>query len=169
MAEGPKDYLYGQDESVKLTNVKSENDVKPLEGYPLDLRPDQNWPGLKSPAGSMYIDTDAVEQISNWLLTQLDAITRALTLAKDAGGASFGPTSWHEANQLATASLIVAQTVSDYTRSLRESIQVASKSVAGASETVRLADGTSEQDMSNVESNIGGGSAQPSANSLWNQ
>ncbi len=111
---GQDDYGYdhlGYD--VQLTSDRSVNSAHALAGYSLEVQPDSTWPGLDG-SGQVRVRPEEVKQVADWLSGQADSAQSLPQWLSTATAVSFGPSSWHEANNLKAASEVVSQAVSDY-------------------------------------------------------
>jgi hypothetical protein len=111
---GQDNYRYDQlGYGVHLTGDRSANGAQPLAGYPLDVRPDAAWPGLAG-SGRVRVEPEEVKKVADWLTAQADSARSLPRWLSGATSVSFGPSSWHEANNLKAASELVSQAVADY-------------------------------------------------------
>ena len=141
---------------VRLTGERSLNGAQAL-GYPLDVRPDPQWPGLSGPAGELRADHAEMDRVAGWLETRSEAV-RSLPqwLSGRTAGVRFGPPSWHEANNLSDACTQLTQAVSDFVGEVAVNMGQAAGSVRAARAGHVTADGTSADAFRAVDSRLGG-------------
>src|SRR5215470_2224977 len=128
------DYNY-ENHRFQLTDERSENYARELDGYPLDITMDRDWPGTTADPNRQRFDADAMIEVANWIDAQVKSIQSATytpqSLAATAS-VSFGPSEWNAANYLKQASGSVAKTVSNYVNQLITNLQAASQSIRAA-------------------------------------
>lgn len=111
---GQDNYRYDQQGyDVQLTGDRSANGAQPLAEYPLDVRPDTTWPGMEG-SGKVRVQPEEVKTVAEWLTTQANSAQSLPQWLSTATTVSFGPSSWHEANNLKSASEMVSQAVTDF-------------------------------------------------------
>jgi hypothetical protein len=137
----------------------SANDATGVQGYPLDLRPDPNWPGLSAASGGFTADPDAMDELAERLTTEAEAVLDvSKRLKADAQGVRFGHSNWAAANALTYANDQVARAVDLYTQEMANSMKAAASALKVSAQKIRQADGSSGGTTSQVSSNLSGGS-----------
>lgn len=111
---GQDSYTYDQaGYDVQLTGDRSANAAQPLPGYQPDVRADTTWPGLDG-SSQVRVKPEEVKNVADWLTNQANSLQSLPQWLSTATSVSFGPSSWHEANNLKAASDLVSQAVAHY-------------------------------------------------------
>ena len=149
--------------NVELTGERSLNGAHAL-GYPLDVRPDPAWPGLSGAAGEVRARPEEMGRVVSWLESRSDALQDLPTwLGQRTGGVRFGPSSWHEANNLQDACAQLSSAVTGFVAELTTNMRQAAGSVRAAGAAVTTADTTGADAFDAVGSGFGGPPAGGSA------
>jgi hypothetical protein len=112
MAQG--DPRYGGDAyRAHLTDERSQNGAHALEGYPLDVQSDSNWPGLDGSAQARY-DAGAIKDVADLLRAEAERAKSLPGWLQKQTTVNFGPDVWRPAKNLRDASAMVSQAVADY-------------------------------------------------------
>jgi len=125
---------YGYDQQgldVQLTDQRALNGAQQLEGYTLDVRPAAGWPGLEGSATVRHRDDD-IKTVADWLDTRAGQVESLPGWLKKATNVSFGPSSWHEANNLKDASGLVTDAVTKFLTETVVNMRQASGTLNGA-------------------------------------
>jgi hypothetical protein len=154
-------YDYDESQQVSLDDHdRSQNAPKSLVGdYPLDLRPQADWPGMSASPSDIRLDTAAVNRIADWLNEQAGLLAGVPDQLK-AGteGVRFGPDSWVEANHLSTASSQVSLAVRQFGQEMIENLNQAAEAIRMAARKFEESDeqnqGTSDSLSSRVPDGI---------------
>jgi hypothetical protein len=146
--------------SVELDATdRGANDATGVQGYPLDLRPDPNWPGLSAASGGFAADPDAMDELAERLTAEAEAVLEVpKRLKTEAQGVRFGHPNWAAANALTYANNQVARAVDLYTQKMANSMLAAARALKVSAHRIRQADGSSGGTTSRVNSNLSGGS-----------
>lgn len=149
--------------NVELTGERSLNGAHAL-GYPLDVRPDPTWPGLSGAAGEVRTRPDEMGQVVSWLESRSEALQDLPTwLGQRTSGVRFGPSTWHEANNLQDASTQLSTAVTGFVGMLTDNLLQAAGSVRAAGANVTTADTAGEARFDTIGSQLtdqpSGGSA----------
>lgn len=111
---GQDDYGYDQrGYGVRLTDERAANGARALDGYELDARPDPQWPGLDG-SEHVRVRPEEVRSVADFLDRRAEDTRTLPGRLQKATAVSFGPSSWHEANNLKAASEMVSNAVADY-------------------------------------------------------
>ena len=144
---------------VRLTGERSLNGAQGLD-YPLDVRPDPQWPGLSGAAGELRADHDEMDRVAGWLESRsADVETLPQWLGGRTGAVRFGPSSWHEANNLADACSQLTEAVTGFVAQLAGNMKEAAGSVRAARASQVNADEVSADAFGAVDSRVSGPSA----------
>jgi hypothetical protein len=112
MAQG--DPRYGEDAyRAHLTDDRSQNGARALDGYSLDVQKDVSWPGLNGSATVRHKD-EHIQAVAEWLRTQAESVKSLPGWLTKGTTVSFGPDTWQEAKNLKEASAMVSSAVTDY-------------------------------------------------------
>jgi len=153
------DYDYIGHHQFQLTDDHSRNDAQALDGYPLDILPDSNWPGLSADPNKQRFDTDKMLEVADWIDSQIRSIQGGsytpASLAST-GTVSYGPPDWNAANYLKQSSGQVARTVSNYAGQLVTNLQEASTAIRTAAAKYGGAESTNADTMTTQQNNAAG-------------
>jgi len=139
---------------VHLTNQRALNGAQALPGYTPDVRPDGSWPGLDGSTDIRLKDADAA-QVESTLRTRAGT-TQSLPAWLAAGtNVSFGPASWHEANNLKAASGMVSDAVTKFIGEVVANMNQAADSVRTARETYATQDHKSASTFQDTNASLG--------------
>jgi hypothetical protein len=153
-----RDYDY-ENHRFQLTDHKSDNYARALDGYPLDVTLDSTWPGQSPDPNKQRFNADAMLDVAKWLDQQVSALQQGTYAPQSVGSTasvSYGPSDWNAANYLKDASGRVAKTVSDYTRDLINNLQQASKSIRAAAANNRGTEQANADSMVNQQNSMPG-------------
>jgi hypothetical protein len=152
------DYNY-QNHRFQLTDERSENYARALDGYPLDITVDRDWPGTTADPNRQRFDADAMLEVANQIDRKIQSIQSATytpqSLAATASVA-FGPADWNAANYLKQASGDVARTVSNYANQLITNLQAAAQSIRAAAGRNQGAEQTNLDSMTSQQHSVTG-------------
>jgi hypothetical protein len=154
---------YGYDQQgldVQLTGDRSKNGATPLSNYPLDVRAASDWPGQNGSASIQITSPDALTEVSGWLNQRASEVRNLPQWLAQQTSVSFGPGSWHEANNLKNASQAVAQAVSDFITQVVQNMQQAAATIDAVHATYTGTDGANAQTFQAVNGTIGGPTAE---------
>jgi hypothetical protein len=156
------DYNYGNHRANISDSDSSKNSAQSLDGYPLDVQPDSQWPGLDANPNELHVDKQGMLSVADTIDGLIEDIgTIDVT---QAGNVSFGPESWNAALYLKDASTQVSGAVNEYAKKLVANLQQASASIRAAAGNYGGAEQTSSDSVSNVQGNLDGSSQTPSGN-----
>jgi hypothetical protein len=154
----PPDYNY-ENHRFQLTDDRSRNSAQQLEGYPLDLTPIENWPGLTANPNRQRFDKDKMLEVASWIDRQIEALQRGQFTPQalsSTASVSYGPADWNAANYLKQASGQVAQTVSDYAGQLITNLQGASAAIKAAAGRYGGTENTNADSMTSQQNSVTG-------------
>jgi hypothetical protein len=150
------DYDYIGNHQVQLTADKSRNDAQSLDGYPLDVTLESNWPGQSADPNKQRFDVDKMLAVADWIDGQIRTIQSAnytpQSLAATAS-VSYGPSDWNAANYLKQSSGQVAKTVSNYAGQLVTNLREASAAIRKAAAKYGGAETTNADSMTSQQNN----------------
>jgi|tagenome__1003787_1003787.scaffolds.fasta_scaffold20450877_2 hypothetical protein len=150
------DYEYG-DDRVQLTGDSSQNGAASMGGYPLDVRPDGNWPGRSADPNSQKLDTDRMLHLASLIDSYAKTLQGSGVLQIEGDTTvSYGPDRWQAAVYLADASKQVARTVSSYTQLLLENLQGASAAIQAAAAGYSGAENANKHSAANQQGSVDG-------------
>jgi hypothetical protein len=154
---------YGYDQrglDVQLTDDRSKNGATSLSGYPLDVRPASDWPGQNGSASIQIRSPDVLTEVSGWLNQRASEVQSLPQWLGQQTSVSFGPASWHEANNLKDASQAVAQAVSDFMTKVVQNMQQAAATIDAVHSTYLGTENANAQTFQSVSTTIGGPTAE---------
>lgn len=150
------DYEYG-DDRVQLTGDSSQNGATAQAGYPLDVRPDGNWPGRSADPNRQRLDTDKMLELASVIDTYVQTLQGSGVLQIEGDTTvSYGPDRWQAAQYLGQASKQVARTVSSYTQQLIQNLQGASLAIKNAAAGYSGAEHANQASAANQQSAVDG-------------
>ena len=150
------DYDY-ENHRFQLTDDRSRNAARSLEGYPLDISLNGNWPGLAANHNRQRFDPDKMMEVATWIDRQVEAIQRGQYTPQALAGAasvSYGPPDWNAANYLQEASGRVAKTVSDYAVQLVHNLEAASLAIKNAAGRYGRVENTNTDSMTSQQNSV---------------
>jgi hypothetical protein len=157
MGQGGDDYVYDDEDRVHLDDSdRSKNGARRLDGYNLQIVPQAGWPGLSAGGGEIQFDPPAMKNVAKWLRdvsSQLERVPVDLELGATTAG--FGPASWTQANNLKTASDMVANTVRDYSTRAIANLAAAASAIEASASGLDAADQDSTAGVTNTGNNLG--------------
>lgn len=154
---GQDNYRYDrQGYGVHLGGDRASNNARALD-YPLDTRVDTSWPGLEGSA-QLRLRPEVVGELAGEL-SQRAASASGLPdrLAGATAGVRFGPSSWHEANNLAEASRQVHEAVQGYVSGLLHNLSEAGRLMAESNTNYADAEQSNSQAVHAAGSGLGDG------------
>jgi hypothetical protein len=141
---------------VHLGGDRDLDDARALD-YPLDARVDASWPGLEGSAG-LRLRPEVVGDLAGELGRRAESASGlADRLAGATAGVRFGPSSWHEANNLAEASRQVREAVQGYVTGLLHNLSEAGRLMAESNANYADAEQASSQAVQAAGSGLGDG------------
>jgi hypothetical protein len=113
---------------------RSKNAPQALTGYPIDLRPQTDWPGATgATAGQFQVQTDAARDVAAWLQQQASLLQDVPARLKAGTHAvHYGPPVWAEATHLATAADQVSTAIADYGHEMITNLGLAAQAITTA-------------------------------------
>jgi len=146
---------YGYDQQgldVQLTDQRSLNGAHQLEGYTLNVQPVEKWPGLEG-SGTVRHRDDDITSVADFLHTRAGQVESLPGWLAKATNVSFGPSSWHEANNLKDASGLVTNAV---TKFLTETVANMRQASGTLNAVVAHYNGSEKTNVDNVKRVQGG-------------
>lgn len=152
---------------VRLTGERSLNGAQGLD-YPLEVQPDPTWPGLSGAAGELRADHDEMDRVAGWLETRsTDVQTLPQWLSGRTAGVRFGPSTWHEANNLADACTQLTDAVTTFVTQLAGNMTEAAASVRAARASQVNADAGGSDAFRAIDSRVAGPGASGGGVTSW--
>jgi hypothetical protein len=147
----------GEGYGVHLGGDRALDDARAL-GYPLDARADASWPGLEGSA-QLRLRPEVVGDLAGELGRRAESASGlADRLARATAGVRFGPSSWHEANNLAEASRQVREAVQGYVTGLLHNLSEAGRLMAESNTNYADAEQANSQAVQAAGAGLGDGS-----------
>jgi hypothetical protein len=143
---------------------RSKNTATDIDGYPLDVQPQGNWPGTSADPSKMRYNVVKMRAVAD----DLDKLANELSgmpsrLSDKAGKANFGPNTWYEATHLADASNQVLGAVVKYSQEILANLHAAATAIRTAADKYDGGESANQQSFENQQQSLNSGGTQTPA------
>ena len=143
-----------QGHGVELTCDRSANSARALDGYTPDVRPDTSWPGLDG-SGKIQVEPGEVKRVAEWLHRQAGSAESLPKWLSSETQVTFGPSSWHEANNLKAASQLVSEAVATYLGQVAANMTAAAGTLTSVHDTYTGTEQANTDTVQHTNANLG--------------